>query len=333
VSTPSKWQMHLGPASVLITTTLALADEVARLQACGEPPLYALTAVADARNAESATASLVHLTADRAVGAIWDPERASLLVQTAPGAISSQRLLYLAYLLLENQLQHNGFLTLHAAAASRDGQAVLLLGPAGAGKTTTLLRLCRDHGAAMVGNDLVVAGGRGPVPQTLAGSRHVRLRHASIARSMPDLLGYFPGAVRDPWRAKRDIDPARLGIRPATGPAEIAVTVFVHVDIGYPALVDEAGDTLVHRLNLYENALRYIRGGSTPWLIRGAFGPYMPALDDPVAHSARTATLDRLLARSRYVAGSPAAVAERVSGLLASGGDQFTLPAAARCAR
>ena len=52
----------------------------------------------------------------------------------------------------------------------------------------------------------------------------------------------------------------------------------------------------------------------------------MPALDDPVAHSARTATLDRLLARSRYVAGSPAAVAERVSALLASGGAQSTGP-------
>jgi len=76
----------------------------------------------------------------------------------------------------------------------------------------------------------------------------------------------------------------------------------------------------VHRLNLHENALRYVRGTATPWLLGdGRFGPYVPALDDERAHAARVATLERLLARSRYVAGPPAAVAQHLSGLLAAG--------------
>jgi hypothetical protein len=219
---------------------------------------------------------------------------------------------------MEAGLQRNGYLTLHAAAACRDERVLLLLGPAGAGKTTTLVRLCRDHGAALVGNDLVVAGGPDPAPIVLTGSHHLRLRHASLARAMPELLGLFPGEVRDSWRAKRDLDPARLGIGIAAGPVQIAIVVFVHVDAAYSELVDDAGDTVAHRLNLHENALRYIRGGSTPWLSGGAFGPYLPPLDSPAMHRARTATLERLLERSRYVAGPPAAVAEHVSGLLAA---------------
>lgn len=239
------------------------------------------------------------------------------MVRAADGQTTADGLLYLAYLVLESQLQRAGYVTLHAAAACWADRGVLLLGSAGAGKTITLLRLCRDHGAVMVGNDLVVTGGPGDEPEAVAGTRHLRLRHSSVARAMPELLGLFPGEVTDSWRAKRSVSAARLGIRAAAGPAGIRMTVFVHVDSGYRDLVDEPGDTLVHRLNLYENAVRYIRGGSTPWLADGRFGPYMPPLDDPAAHAGRTATLERLLERSRYIAGPPAAVAEHISVLVA----------------
>jgi len=75
----------------------------------------------------------------------------------------------------------------------------------------------------------------------------------------------------------------------------------------------------VHRLNLHENAVRYVRGAATPWFLGdGSFGPYVPSLDDERAHAARSATLERLVARSRYVAGPPADVARHLSMLLAA---------------
>jgi hypothetical protein len=318
VSGTVRWRMSLGPASVLISTPLPLDAEAAAMRSRGEPPMYDLVPAPDARSDVRGSASLTHVDAPPgSAGAVWDGTHASLMVNAAPGEVAAGGLLYLAYLVLENQLQRRGYVTLHAAAACWGDRAVLLLGSAGAGKTTTLLRLCRDHGAAMIGNDLVVAGGPADVPAALAGTRHLRLRHASVARVMPELQGLFPGEVTDSWRAKRTLSPARLGISPAAGPAQIHVTVFVHVDPGYGKLVDEPGDTLVHRLNLHENAVRYIRGGSTPWLSRGRFGPYVPPLDDPAAHAGRTAILERLLEGSRYVAGPPAAVAEYISALLA----------------
>lgn len=94
--------------------------------------------------------------------------------------------------------------------------------------------------------------------------------------------------------------------------------VFVHVDGDYPALVDRPGADLVERLDLYENALRYIRGGSTPWLLEGSLGlgPFVPPLDDHVTHARRTATLERLLARARYVAGPLPLLAAHLADLL-----------------
>jgi hypothetical protein len=308
------WRMSLDPASVCLATTLPLMDAVEVMRARGEPPLYTLSPFPwHTRTAPQ----VVHTVSDPGMaGARWDAEHMTLSVRAAPEELSAEGLLYMAYLLLEAALQRHGYVTLHAAAACRDRRAVLLLGPAGAGKTTTLLRLCRDHGAAMVGNDLVVAGGPGGRPVALAGSHHVRLRHASIARAMPELLGLFPGDVADPWRAKRDLAPARLGIEAASGPVEITVVAFVHVDTEYRVVVDAPGDTLVHRLNLHENAVRYIRGASTPWMSGTSFGPYLPSFDNPNAHAARAATLERLLTRSRYIAGPPAAVAERLAVLL-----------------
>jgi HPr kinase/phosphorylase len=64
--------------------------------------------------------------------------------------------------------------TVHASAAARDGAGVLLLGPAGAGKSDLLLRLL-DHGFALVADDQVVIDGRlASAPPALAGLLEVR---------------------------------------------------------------------------------------------------------------------------------------------------------------
>ena len=308
--------MSLGPARVVLTTDLPVEQAADAMRSRGDPPLFVLTRTSYPM---PRAARVVHVvTAPGPAGAAWDG--CTLTVRAAAGDLLGEGFLHLAYLVLESVLQRHGYLTLHAGAACRDGSAVLLLGSAGAGKTTSLLRLCLDHGAALVGNDLVVAGGTAAVPEVLAGSVCLRLRHASISRVLPELLDLFPGEVRDSWRAKLDVNPVQLGIQTAAGPAPVAAVVFVHTDVRYPELVDEPGDTLTHRLNLHENALRYGRGAATPWLLgNGRFGPYMPSLDDERAHAARVATLERLLARSRYVAGPPAAVAAHLSGLLAAG--------------
>jgi len=153
VSAPAWWQMTLGPASVAISTPLPLDAGVAGLKASGEPPMYDLARLPGKPGARG-PASLVHDDTAGPPGAAWDSARSWLAVRAAGGEVSAEGLLYLAYLVLENRLQRSGYVTLHAAGACWADRGVLLLGTPGAGKTTMLLRLCRDHGASMIGNDL-----------------------------------------------------------------------------------------------------------------------------------------------------------------------------------
>lgn len=312
MNTQRLWRMALGPASVTISTVLPLDHAVTAMRCRGEPPLYELTPSGGVGGAW-----IVHRPAHGSPSATFDEASDTLIIQAEAGALSPESLLHLAYLVLERQLQRLGYLTLHAAAAAFGGRAALLIGPTGAGKTTTAVRLCRDHGCELVGNDLVVVGGRNE-PRTLTGTRHLRLRYSSLAQVMPELLGFFPATVDDPWRTKIDLAPSQIDVTVAAGPAVVGAVAFVHVDPDYRVLVDEPGDTLVHRLNLHENALRYVRGASTPWLVGDdlAFGPYVPPLDSPTIHEARTASTTRLLTRARYVAGPPVDVARHVASLL-----------------
>ena len=313
------WRMSLPPATVLIETTLDLGRALDGLRRSGESALYALESCGRDDATYRSAARVIHVDAPTSAGAWYDSDRRVLRLCANEAELTGPRLLYLSYLVLEAELHRLGFVTLHAAAAARDGRAVLLLGTAGAGKTTTALRLCRDHGCELVGNDLVVVGGQAGLA-ALVGTAHLRLRHSSIAQVLPELLGLFPPVVADPWRTKVDITPDQVGVSVASDGAEIAAVVFVHVDTSYLSLVTDHGDSLVHRLNLYENALRYIRAASTPWLAdSGRYGPFVPSFDDPLAHAARTATLTRLLERSTYVAGPPAAVAAHIAGLLPAG--------------
>jgi len=312
--------MTLPPATVMIETPLDLHGALDEVRSSGEVPLYTLEPGRD-RTTSREAARVIHVEAPSSAGSAWyDRHGRVLRLEASATDLTGARLLYLSYLMLEAQLHRHGFVTLHAAALARDGRAVVLLGPAGAGKTTTAIRLCREHGCELTGNDVVVVGGRESL-SVVAGTAHLRLRHSSIARVLPELLGLFPPVVTDPWRTKIDVSPDRIGVPAAQKPAEVAAVVFIHVDNGYPNLVAGPGDSLVHRLNLHENALRYIRAVSTPWLVdgSGAYGPFIPSLDDPPAHAARTVTLTRLLQRSHYVAGPPAAVAGHIASLLPTG--------------
>ena len=77
---------------------------------------------------------------------------------------------------------------MHGSCAARDGQAVLLLGPPGAGKSDLVLRLL-GRGFELVADDQVdIADGQATAPATLAGLLEVRglgilrLPHVPTAR-------------------------------------------------------------------------------------------------------------------------------------------------------
>lgn len=135
-------------------------------------------------------------------GAVWhrrpDGDRVCLTgAARDPGA-----LLELARVLLESavadRLERRGFVPLHAAAVALDGSGLLFLGESGHGKSTLAAALCRQYGAAFIGDDTVFLDPDGLL--------YGYLPHVAVyAPDAPDAFTYTGGVRR------RLIPPGEVG--------------------------------------------------------------------------------------------------------------------------
>ena len=108
-----------------------------------------------------------------------------------------ETILYLAYPYHEYQRQQRGALTCHAAAFAIDDNAgYLILGKEGAGKTSTVIALCRDRQKRLIANDLCLLGKNEHGASLLGGTKFFFVRRESMMRNLPELLDFFPPASR-----------------------------------------------------------------------------------------------------------------------------------------
>ncbi|HEV2843884.1 MAG TPA: hypothetical protein VG477_03485, partial [Thermoanaerobaculia bacterium] len=146
-------------------------------------------------------------------GGLWTPEAAG---EEFSSVFENYLRVLTAYRLLET-----GGAVLHSAGVTGGQAAFLLLGPSGAGKTTSS-RLCLERGAIVLSDDLnavregsVVklpftgdlgerSGGPESVPLRallkLVQGPEDRLRPLSPAASLASLVAAAPFVNRDPWR-------------------------------------------------------------------------------------------------------------------------------------
>lgn len=220
------------------------------------------------------------------VGAPWETIR------------NGETLLYAALPFIELQHQQNGFVTAHAAAVAFPEGAILLLGKEGSGKTTTALGLCREYGARLIGNDLVIIGVEHPSQRIIirSGTKFLSLRYESIHRNMPDLLPLFPQGDEDPWLHKVLVSAEQVGITTHEGSMPLIKSFMVHVDETKKSLLVKSADTVITRLYLNENFSRYIRGTCIALLgARLEYLGYIPSLDTNALFTKRVVLMQRLL--------------------------------------
>ncbi len=220
---------------------------------------------------------------------------------------TGELLLYAAFPFLEVLHQRKMIVTMHAAAIEFSGKAVLLLGKAGAGKTSLALSLCRNYGARLIGNDIVKIGLANGNINTYAGSKYFFLRQESIKRNIPSLLHLFPKSKRDAWTNKIYCLPEKLGIDTYVGYAPIAQSYLVHVDETMKYLYVNSADRIDTKLYLNENMSRYIRGTAIALFSEEShFMGYVPSYDTPAFFTMRVKLIETLISNIGivYLAGS-----------------------------
>ena len=107
-------------------------------------------------------------------------------------------------------------LVLHAAAACRDGRAVLIAGPGGTGKSSSLVGLA-EAGWAPLSEDVCVVDLSGPEPLVWPGPPWVRRHHGEPGPRGSQVL--FESSEKTAW----DVAP----FRDATGPVPVAGLVLL----------------------------------------------------------------------------------------------------------
>ncbi len=310
----------IGRFSVSVVSPADLSARYERLGISVAPPLISIT-----RSEAIAEPLLEHTATSGSCALRLSADRRHLQIECPSESLDDgASLLHFAHLLLEREMQLQGYVTAHCAAVARDDKAALLLGNVGAGKTTTAIRLCLRHGFRLAANDLCVFGGVSSQKRSasvIAGSRNVLLRRASIERNCQDLLCHFPEPQRDAWLQKVNVSPRRLGIEEASLPLNVAGAFFVHIDQAQQRFYIEDYDGLIPRLYLNENFSRYIRATTTPMLLGAKFdfGDYMPPLDCPEAYFARRELIRYLLGdlKIKYISGTLEDVAAHISDQVA----------------
>lgn len=215
---------------------------------------------------------------------------------------SGEILLYAALPFLEVLHQRKRVVTMHAAAVEFGDKAILLLGKAGAGKTSLTLSLCRNHRARLIGNDVVKVGLVDGSVQACAGSKYFFLRQESIKRNIPDLLSLFPQSEKDPWTHKIYCSPERLGVPTCEGETLITKSYLVHVDETMGELYTASADKMDTRLYLNENMSRYIRGTAIALFGQGSqFMGYVPSFDSSDFFNTRVGLTEALISNTKMV--------------------------------
>ena len=87
---------------------------------------------------------------------------------------------YFIHYILESERAKNGKTTIHAAAVSKDGKGILILGKQGSGKTSITLELCRKYGYSLIGNDLILADIKENAGYLYGGTKIFRIRLTTI---------------------------------------------------------------------------------------------------------------------------------------------------------
>jgi len=222
--------------------------------------------------------------------------------------LQSHTIPYFIHYILESERSKKGKATIHAAAVSKNGKGILILGKQGSGKTSITLELCRKYGYSLVGNDLVLVGLQRDLGYLYGGTKIFRLRVTTIKDYNKDLKKFFKPNNNDEWTQIALIEPDKIQVLIEKSIVPIHAIYYVHL---YPPdhnfVVGEV-DKLFSRIYLYQIFSEYIRGSAIIPLIGEdlRFSDYIPSLDTRDAFEKRIRFINWIINNKnyKYIAGA-----------------------------
>lgn len=209
-------------------------------------------------------------------------------------------LVYLAeYLAACTLAERQGDFLTHAAATydPETDRSQILFGEKGAGKTTLAIRVCKEGGHQIIGNDQVYIGSDESGIHTTSGNGWFNVRRTAI--DSDDYLKRIitPEDVdeRKPaWNDKIRLTPGRLGITHKIGRAIVGSIFHVRIDHTQKTLHAAPWGGVQQNLIIHERLGRHISGQATP--LQDDMGNYLGSLP-LIRHEATMKRRDELVKR------------------------------------
>lgn len=174
--------------------------------------------------------------------------------------LTPNNILYLGYMLLEKQFGILGLSSCHSACVCKNGEATLIIGEAGAGKTSLAVNLCQYYGFSLISNDMTLIGLSHDGLAAYGGTKFLNLRLLSVRNNMDFLLYLFDNDKQDEWSNKVTVMAQDIGLPTEYGVMPIVNIINVRMDNREKSLKVSEGDSWRNNFLLYQNLSSHIRG-------------------------------------------------------------------------
>jgi hypothetical protein len=241
---------------------------------------------------------LVYINKESLYPIIYDHSR--LIVICPFEKISESIILYLGYHLMEYQFGLDGKSSCHSACVIKNNKALLLLGDAGAGKTSVAINMCKNNGYSLMSNDMTLIGVENKNLYAYGGTKNINLRYGSVEQNMPYLIPYFKGKIDDIWNYKISVQASNIGLDENYEKTQIIGAIYLKVNNQEKDLTITPGDNWRNNFSLYNNLSSHIRGTSATFIDK--FGHplgYIPSFDSLATYEFRKIIIE-LIDKSKF---------------------------------
>lgn len=223
-----------------------------------------------------------------------------MIINYPKNELTESNILYLGVSFLEKQFGEMSVCSCHSACVVKEGEGTLLIGEAGAGKTSLAVNLCQKYGYSLLSNDMTLIGENDGNIYACGGTKFLNLRLLSVQSNMPSLLYLFQNDNQDLWTNKVSVMASSIGIKEEYSIVPIKNILFIHIDARDKFKIAN-GDSWRNNFLLYQNVSSHIRGTASTFVDKKGYPiGYIPSFETEDTYNRRMKLINVINANPNY---------------------------------